>query len=161
MRAIREPMVWLMLAIPLATIVGGILTIRMVSVDPLDAAPEPVARRAQIQTTDLAPDQRAQALGLGAELVHGDDGRWRWQAWPASEGAAPTLSVLHPTLAGKDLHFELAPDAAGKPIELAVADLPLALCEFRLEDLRQGWRLVGRYDPATRRVVFHSKLSMS
>ena len=157
MRFVREPMFWLVLALPLATIVAGIVTIRMASADgPLDAAPESVKRRAQVQTTDLGPDQRAADLRLSATLTRREDGQWAWTDWPQSEGAAPSLTVVHPNRADQDVHFpKIGPAEA---LTLSAEKLPLALCEFRLEDIDQGWRLVGRFDETTGLVRFHSKL---
>ncbi|MBK8285606.1 MAG: hypothetical protein IPK97_12460 [Ahniella sp.] len=158
MRIVREPMFWLVLAFPIATIVAGILTIRLASSDgPLDAAPESVQRRAQVQTTDLGPDQRAAELGLTATLLRQEDGHWAWTEWPRLEGAVPSLSVLHPNRANQDVHFPKV--SPGEILTLQSDQLPLALCEFRLEDMAQGWRLVGRFDEASGQVRFHSKLA--
>jgi len=149
-------MVWLMLAIPLATIAGGIATIRLVA-GPLDAAPEPVQRRAQIQSTDLAPDLLAHQLGLEVTLTRFGDHTWQWSTWPIALDAAPVLTVLHPNRAELDLHVE--PDPQRQTLVFDPGDLPLALCEFRLEDPRLGWRLMGRWDPVTSNVVFRSGLA--
>lgn len=156
MRAWREPMVWLMLAIPLATIAGGIATIRLVA-GPLDAAPEPVQRRAQIQSTDLAPDLRARTLGLQVTLTRIGERQWQWSTWPIVDGAAPVLTVLHPNRADLDLRFETG--GPNRTIDFDPGNLPLDLCEFRLEDTNQGWRLIGRWDPVASRVAFRSTLA--
>ena len=63
----REPMVWLLVALPLASVVATLALLRIGGAGPpLDAVPDDVRRSAQVQQADLAPDERALALGLSA-----------------------------------------------------------------------------------------------
>ena len=96
--ALLEPMVWLMLGIPAATVLAGIATLVIASsAGGLDAAPEPVQRTLQAQVADLGPDRRAAAAGMQATLRVDGAGRID-VALPASPGA-PTLRLVHPTRA--------------------------------------------------------------
>src|SRR5687768_18603051 len=70
----REPMAWLLVALPLASVVATIVLVRVGGAGAtFDAAPEPVQRSAQVQQRDLAADERALALGLagGVRAIDG------------------------------------------------------------------------------------------
>ena len=68
-RWFREPTVWLLVALPLASVVATIALFRAgASGVPLDAAPDAVTRSAQVQQADLDADHRALALGLSASF---------------------------------------------------------------------------------------------
>ena len=137
----REPMVWLLLAIPAATVVAGMATLRVARVGALDAAPEPVRRTLQAQVTDLAPDARAAALQLTATLSLDADGQPHVVLSPPAMRQALTLRFVHPTRAGLDRTWSRA--AAGNSWRgpVAAAD---ARGRWILEDTAQSWRLVGR-----------------
>ena len=63
----KEPMMWVVLGIPLASIVAGVgLVVVSVRSGSADAVMDKVDRVSQIQTTDLGPDQAARKLGLSA-----------------------------------------------------------------------------------------------
>lgn len=65
----REPMVWLMIALPAAAVVAGLSTVAIaVRASGDDAVPESVRRTAQIQVADLAADQQAARRKLRAQL---------------------------------------------------------------------------------------------
>lgn len=56
----REPMVWLMLALPAAAVIAGLTTVAIaVRASGDDAVPESVRRTAQMQVADLAADRQA------------------------------------------------------------------------------------------------------
>lgn len=158
MRAFREPMVWLVVIIPILTIVGGVLTIRLASASgPLASAPETVSRSGQMQQSDLAPDTAALDQNLHATLTQTAPGRWQFTEWPSSHSVPVTLMIVHPNQQDQDLTISLTD--ANHVLELAPDALPFALCEFRLQDAAGSWRLVGRLDPVTQQVHFQSKLS--
>jgi hypothetical protein len=138
----REPMVWLMLAIPAATVLGGVQTMRLARAGGLDAAPEPVQRTLQAQVADVAPDARAAALRLRASLRVDAKGRPQ-VALPADVGDdALTLRLVHPTRADGDLAWTLA---ANTSTWRGPALAPTARGTWILEDTARGWRLVGRW----------------
>ena len=64
----REPMVWLVAALPLASVIAafGLLIVDRRSSGSNDLVVDPVQRTAQVQVADLGPDARAQQLALSA-----------------------------------------------------------------------------------------------
>lgn len=66
---LREPMVWLLVGLPVVAVVAGIATVVISSRGGgADAVIDPGERTAQIQTVELGPDERAAALKLSAVL---------------------------------------------------------------------------------------------
>ena len=111
----REPMVWLIAALPIASVVAGIsLLVIAVRSGGADTVADPVQRTAQIQVSDLGPDERAQQLQLtaivrvGAGLV---------EVLPVTgafdPGAPLRLALHHPTLASADRELLLQPTETG------------------------------------------------
>jgi hypothetical protein len=137
-------MVWLLLAIPAATVVAGMATLRIARAGGQDAEPEPVRRTLQAQEADLAPDARAARLHLQAR-VHVDAGRVQVDAPAQAAGDALTLRLVHPTRAEQDLAWTRDAGAGtwrGPPFPAATRG------RWILEDRTQGWRLVGRWTDA-------------
>jgi uncharacterized protein len=64
----REPMVWLMLALPASAVIAGVVTLQIAGRARWDASLDPVTRVAQVQTIDRAPDERAAVRGLAGSL---------------------------------------------------------------------------------------------
>lgn len=158
MRAFREPMVWLVAVIPVLTIVGGIVTMRLASANgPLASAPETVSRSGQMQLSDLGPDERALDMNLRAVLSQKSPGRWVFSEWPDASPPPATLMIVHPNQQERDLTISLTDP--NHVLEFAPDAMPWSMCEFRLQDEHGGWRLVGKFDPATQQVLLQSKLS--
>jgi uncharacterized protein len=138
----REPMVWLMLAIPFATVVAGMSTLRVAHADDMDAEPDEVRRTAQAQVVDLDADRHAAALGLHANV--------RVDAQGQPELAMPLpgaleLRLVHPTRADGDLRWTRALDGTWSgPVVPAHAR-----GRWVLEDAAHAWRLVGRWPSDT------------
>ena len=140
----REPMLWLVVALPAAVIVAGIATLVIaIRAGASDAIPDEVRRTAQIQVADLGADARAQALGLAALVrVDGD----ALEVLPVS-GALPreaalTLRLQHPTRAAGDLELVLQPSVLGWRVDHTLERGH----DWRLElvPADRGWRLRGR-----------------
>lgn len=141
----REPMVWLVAAIPAMSVVAGIaLVVIAVRAGGGDAVADPVRRVAQVQTADLGPDARARRLRLAA-VVRGGNGMI--EVLPvdgAFDRTAPlTLWLHHPVDAGMDRSVALPPSATGWRVE----DGPELTHDWNLQlsppDGR--WRLQGRW----------------
>lgn len=140
----REPMVWLVVALPAVAVIGGI-TMVIVSnrAGNIDAVPDDVKRTAQIQTTDLSPDERARQLGLGAVFRIAKDGV---QVFPASGtfDRSQTLHLVlqHPNRSEEDLKVDLKPDELGWSAPLDVDGRH----DWRLQltSASGDWRLRGR-----------------
>ena len=135
----REPMVWLLLAIPASTVVAGFGTLRIAG-GGLDAAPEPVRRTAQAQVADLAPDVRAARSRLRAVVELGAHGRVVVAAPVASDAHALTLRFVHATRADRDRAWTRAQAGAAWHGPAAPDDRH---GRWILEDPVDGWRLVG------------------
>ncbi|MGI9335911.1 MAG: FixH family protein [Gammaproteobacteria bacterium] len=105
----REPIAWLVFAIPVAAVLGGIAML-WVSISTYDGpVVDDYYRRGLAIDRVLARDERAAALGLSAELVAsplGDDTVLLSLALHGSEGfvapGAVTLKLLHATRSGLD-----------------------------------------------------------
>lgn len=140
----REPMVWLMVGLPLASVITGFMllatAIRSGGADEVD---DQVQHRAQAQVSELAPDEHAAALQL-AVLLQVRPGRI--DLLPVS-GALPrrqplTLSLRHPTDSSLDQVVVLLPTAQGWGAQVTLANGHDWL--LRLAPADATWRLVGR-----------------
>jgi len=139
----REPMVWLVIALPAASIVAGIVLLVLSSGPGSDSVADDVRRTADVQVADLGPDERAQALGLSAVVRRADGlvavlpvaGRFE-------RGARLQLHLRHPARADLDRSFVLVPDADGWRAEAQVAGDHDWVVQLEPADGR--WRLQGR-----------------
>lgn len=141
---LREPMVWLVIALPLAAVLAGIWMMVLSSRGgSIDSVPDDVQRTGQIQTTDLGPDERAARLKLGA-VLQSEEGVLR--VFPAGgefrRGEPLRLQLLHPYEADADEAITLAPDELGWQAEFALD----ASHDWNLQlaDEAGSWRLRGR-----------------
>ena len=154
----REPMMWLVLGLPAASVVAGVILVSLAARDSSDSVGDVVSRTAQIQVSDLSPDARARDLRLSA-IVRVDEGFL--EVLPVTgdfERAAPLRLVLrHPTLAASDLELRADPADNGWR-----AETTLTLDhDWKLELMPEGmpWRLQGRL-PAGQRAA-HVKPAFS
>lgn len=140
----REPMVWLVFGLPLASIVAGVaLVIIAVRSGGADAVSDKVQRVAQVQTADLGPDSVASQNKLSA-VLRAEDGVL--EVLPATghfDLRRPLQLILaHPSQANADREIVLAPTAPGwrAQVELDTShDWVL-----RLQPVDGRWRLRGR-----------------
>lgn len=140
----RQPLVWLVFALPAMSVVAG-LALVWIAEGPIDAVADPVRRTAQVQDIDLTPDREAGRLGLSAKVRR--DGEWL-RLMPAGSGfdreASLELMLRHPVLASQDRKVVLAPNAGGWEGRVGPLDdahdwvLELAPVDHR-------WRLRGRW----------------
>lgn len=140
----REPMVWLVIALPAVAVIGGIVMVVVSSrAGNTDSVVDDVQRTAQIQTTDLGPDERARQLGLGAVFRIAKQGV---QVFPASGtfDRSQTLHLVlqHPNRGEDDLKVDLKPDEFGWSAALEVSNEH----DWRLQltSANGDWRLRGR-----------------
>ena len=145
---LREPMVWLVIALPLAAVIASIwLVVLSMRGGSIDSVADEVQRTGQIQTTDLGPDARAAQLKLSA-VLQSEEGMLR--VFPASGefrlGEPLQLKLLHPHEQDGDKLLTLAPDELGWHVEYVVDpshDWNLQLGDGG-EKLDGTWRLRGR-----------------
>jgi hypothetical protein len=142
----REPMVWLVAALPAASVAAAIallvLATRSAGTD--DAVADHVQRTAQMQVADLGPDALAQKLKLRA-LVRSAPGVIDVVPLEGTfdRNAALTLGLHHPSRADLDRTVSLVPTATGWQ-----SDQPLDLSHdwnVQLGTPDGRWRLRGRW----------------
>lgn len=154
----REPMMWLVLGLPAASVVAGVILVSLAARDSSDSVGDVVTRTAQIQVSDLSPDARARDLRLSA-IVRVDEGFL--EVLPVTgdfERGQPLRLVLrHPALAASDLELRAEPTDNGwrAEVELSLDH------DWKLEVMPEGmpWRLQGRL-PAGQRAA-HVKPALS
>lgn len=141
----RNPVAWLMILIPAATVVAGFWTVWLAASESgVDSNPDPVRRTAQIQVTSLEPDENASRRGLSGRVWFDGD-TLLVAVLPSSGTLAPQLQLVHPIEKSLDRHLDLSPDPRGWR-----ANGPLAgkqAWHLRLVGADGSWRLVGRYRP--------------
>lgn len=139
---------WLVVLIPLATVVAGISTVVLsVRSGSTDAVIDPVTRTAQVQDRDLRGDRRAVDLRLaGSGSIDPASGAVRLQLQGDAGGAdALALTLAHPTRGSLDARVDLV--AAGDGIWLGRLDVDLGHdWNLLLTGSPEHWRLVGRLD---------------
>lgn len=142
----RNPVIWLVIGLPLLSIVAGIGLVVMAGGRGNDAVTDRVRRTAQVQTTDLGADASALRGQLAAQLRVRDG---RIEVRPVSgrfDKAAPLhMALLHPSQAALDTALTLRPAAGGWQSDRRV-DTAHA---WNLQLAAPGgqWRLVGRLEP--------------
>lgn len=141
---LREPVVWLVIALPLAAVIASIWLVVLSSRGgSIDSVADEVQRTGQIQTTDLGPDERAVRLKLGA-VLQSEAGMLR--VFPAGgdfrRGENLRLTLLHPYSEDADQVLTLLPDKLGWHVEHAPD--PGHDWNVQLGDQDGTWRLRGR-----------------
>ncbi len=154
----RNPVAWLMIVIPVATVVAGFWTLWLAASESgVDTNPDAVRRTAQVQVTSLEPDETASRLGLrGRVWMDGDALLVAVQ--PTAGLVAPRLELVHPIEGSLDRQLDLVPDPRGWR-----ADAQLAGKEawhLRLVAADGSWRLVGRYQPGDTEVLLEPSVSV-
>ena len=153
----RNPVAWLMIAIPAATVVAGFWTLWLAASESgVDTNPDFVRRTAQVQVSSLAPDEAASRLGLSARLW-ADGDALLVAVSPAAGPLAPQLRLVHPIESSLDRDLLLTPDPRGWR---ANGPLPSKQAwHVRLLAADGSWRLVGRYRPGTTEVLLEPAVS--
>jgi uncharacterized protein len=152
----REPMVWLVIALPLSSIVAGTSLLGLaIHVGGADPVPDEVRRMSQIQVADLGADQRALARGLSAELaIDAGTGALRL-ALDGIDDATLTLQFVHPTEAGQDRSLPLVRSGDAW---LGRFDGSLEHpWQLRLAPADRQWRLEGRIGAQPRAVALRPR----
>lgn len=140
----REPMMWLVFGLPALVVVASLVTVWISARgDANDPVADDVRRTAQIQTTELAPDEAAATLGLSAVLSIQDGTLMLVPATGTFPRQAPLgLRLAHPMQAGRDLRVELKPTELGWSVAAKVDDGND--WNVTLQDGAGQWRIVGR-----------------
>lgn len=141
----REPMVWLVAGLPFASIVASIILITVaIRTGGADTVTDDVKRVAQIQTTDLGPDQLAAERDLSAVFRVDEKGveviRVTGDFKPKS---TLQLKLLHPSQAEQDQVLTLPPGGLGWRLDGIQVD-PSHDWKVELASLDEHWRIKGR-----------------
>ncbi|GAB3096189.1 FixH family protein [Lysobacter terrae] len=155
----REPLVWLVAAIPAAAVVATIalLVVASRSSGNNDVVADRVQRTAQVQVADVGADARARQLGLSA-IVR--TGKGAIEVLPVAGGfdrAAPLLlSLHHPARAQLDREVRLTPSKTGWRAD---ADIDLSHdWNVQLGPSDGAWRLQGRWNAKQQATWLHPAL---
>jgi hypothetical protein len=142
----REPWPWIIMAIPAASVVMGVVMVVLATQTNDGLVVEDYYKQGLAINQVLDREARARELGLVARLtVSGDRSRVFVRfAGPPGAVETPTLTFVHPTRAGQDHRIALARTPAG---EFEGELLPLSAGHWRvvIEDRGAGWRLQGAW----------------
>jgi len=132
----RNPVAWLMILIPAATVVAGFWTLWLAASESgVDSNPDTVRRTAQIQVSSLEPDENASRLGLRGRVII-EAGSVLVVVTPSAGTIAPQLQLVHPI-----------EDSLDRAINLRVVAADAS------------WRVVGRYYPGDTEVQLEPAVS--
>ncbi|WP_271679173.1 MULTISPECIES: FixH family protein [Thermomonas] len=145
----RNPVIWLLVLLPLAAVVGGIAMVVVASRSSgnNDVVTDRVSRTGQIQQAATGPDEVAMARRLSL-VLRSEDGVV--EAFPATGDFDRTVPLRllfeHPSDSSLDVTVLLAPTPTGWRAEAAVP----AGHHWNLSaaDAARTWRLKGRMDKA-------------
>ncbi len=153
----REPMVWLVIAIPFVSVIVGLSLVTIaIRSGSADAVPDVVRRTLQIQDADIAADRRAIELGLRGEIsldpstgaiqvsLQGSP-----EAGSALGAPALTLRLLHAGRASRDLELRLV--QAGESWHGRIEGTVSQAWNIELSAEDNSWRVGGRLDPGATR----------
>ncbi len=143
----RQPIVWLMVALVGAVVVGSVIMLMVAgNGDAIDAVPDDVQRTGQMQQADLGPDAVAAQRKLGA-ILRIDDEHGFVEVLPVSgefDRHAPLkLRLHHPTRAEQDVMLELAATDTGWRADAKPATGHDWLLQLEPAS-GEAWRLRGR-----------------
>jgi uncharacterized protein len=142
----RAPILLLALALPMLTVVAGIVTYRIAARDASDSAPDAVRRVAQMQTTDIARDELAARLGLSAfAAFDAARGGVRIRLDTTVAASQLELRLIHATQAQFDQTIALISNDDGIWTGVLVGPRH-GVYNVALHANEAGWRLVGRLD---------------
>lgn len=137
-----QPWVWLLIALPLSAVIGGMITIYLAVSSSDGLVVDDYYKRGKAINLDLARDDAAARYGLTASLVLYQGNAVRMQlssvngTWPDSV----RLQLLHPTRAGHDQDIELHHDGAGS---FSGSISPPGNGHWYLQLEADDWRLQG------------------
>jgi hypothetical protein len=154
----RNPVAWLMIVIPAATVVAGFWTLWLAASESgVDSNPDTVRRTAQIQVTSLEPDEAASRQGLSGRAWL--DGKTLLvEVLPSAGTVAPQLQLVHPIENSLDRHLDLSPDPRGWRADGTLAGQQA--WHLRLVAADGSWRLVGRYRPGDTEILLEPAVTV-
>jgi len=141
----RMPLVWMLIAIPLSAVIGGIITIYLAVVTSDGLVKDDYYSYGKEINLVLERDKAALRLGLSGQfLIHKDSSSIVLEMATANT-SLPTnlqLSLLHATRAGNDVMVELSATPDGNYHGLIP---PLAPGHWHAHLVTEEWRLTGDF----------------
>ena len=150
----REPWVWLMIALPMTAVIGGMITIYLAVTTSDGLVVDDYYKRGKTINKDLARDDAAARYQLRASIeLDLQDNRMQLQLESANAVLPKvlTFSLLHPTQPGHDQVISL--QHAGDGVYYGAID-EVARGNWYLQLEADDWRLSGDMQiPLTEKVV--------
>ena len=141
----RHPFVWLLVALPLSAVIGGLITFYIAARTDDGLVADDYYKRGKEINKDLHRDQAASVRGLGAQILLGEDRRTLRILLNQPVTGTLQLKLMHPTRAGFDQSSLLTPQGP----QMWIATLPQALeqsaWKVELSDTEGQWRLRGAW----------------
>lgn len=139
---------WLLMAGPAIVVVAGVTTAIIATRNADDLVADDYYKRGKVVNMDLKRQTNAEALGLTATLLLGDNQRsLRLQLTGNSQFAPPKqllLNLIHPTRADQDQLLQLT--LGGDNYYQGAAKAPLlGRWHVSIEDLSKQWRLTDTW----------------
>ena len=152
-----NPVMWLVIGLPLLSMVFGIGLVVVANRDSDDAIVDKVQRTAQMQVADLGPDALAAQRGFTAVVRVGKGAVEVIPVKGEFDRKAPLkLSLVHPAHANDDQVLTLAPTETGWRVQHDV-DLG-SEWNVRLEPADGRWRILGRLPKGQQAVLLQPAL---
>jgi uncharacterized protein len=140
--AIKEPMVWLMLGIPVLTAIAGFYTLHIAGLaKATDVVNIPVTRVAQIQDSNLSADMFAAKENIAAKLDV-SSGYWVVSSSNNLDDSKLILALQHPVDKTQDIQLVL--EKHGNRFINHSAVPKNNDWVLQLSDMNSQWRVVGR-----------------
>ena len=142
----QEPWPWILMSGPAIVVIAGFATAYLAVVSNDGLVEDDYYKQGLAVNQSMARSHQADALGMQAQIVLGDDGTLIRVFLRAKEGILlpemVTLKIGHPTRAGIDQILNLRSDGAG--FYAGNLEAPLSgRWHIALEDDKHEWRLVG------------------
>lgn len=141
----KQPMVWLIIALPLTAVIASIITV-IIAARTADTLVQGDYRKEGLafsQSTER--DQRAAELGLSAHIQR-DGPSLRLDLHGRLDAPDQlTLHMAHPTQAERDLSLTLS-HLGGQQYAAQIPETQGVNWQVLLEPVDQSWRLAGRWD---------------
>lgn len=150
----REPWPWLLMAGPVAAVVGGVITAWIAITHQDGLVSEDYYKQGLAINRTLAKESAAAQAGISGQAQFSLDGtRVRVLVNGLPDPAARlTLRLVHTTVTGVDQVVDLSRTGGGW-YDGAIAPMPAGKWQVLLEDGQGAWRVAGTWVPGSDGVV--------
>jgi len=158
----REKLVWMLIALPAAAVLGGIATILIATSTSDGLVADDYYKQGLAINKTLARDERARELGLEA-VVRLSEGAIRLSLQSRAGAEPPArllLTLVHPTRSGEDQSIVLERDGDG--FSGRFDQISAGHWQIRIEDESRSWRMNGTaYFPTETTIRISSEVPKS